>query len=793
MDHDLRTAAVADPEDDPFPPTEDPAATEGVTVVLSWVPGQSDLVSIVDDHLAALDRAAERHRVVLVVDGDSEAGAGALVDLYPDRLEVVRREECQGGAPVHTGLRAAAAHPDHRRVFLTDGRFAAAQLPDLLAVARRERADVVVGYRRDRVGSVAGGVRDWLRTAVCLLLLGTGRRCLDSAHLLVDRRALVAVELTGPPAAAPAELIAKLRTQGARILHRPVHHMPGRDHKPTGSTATVTSLLGVWADLLRAGPVGRAARRLLPPRDPVLGVVLLVAAVLSIGACVVVAAHQTTLAYPDAVSHLMISRRVLDASTRGAAQFGGVWLPLPHGLNLPLVARESWYHSGVAACVVSMCAYVATAGWLYRIGVDLTGRRVGGVTAALVFCANPNVLYLQSTPMTEALLFACLAATTWHLLRWCRHGDYRHLAATAVAVLAATLVRYEGWVFLVAVAAVVGLHSWRRARPKPWVRVRAELVFFGCLAVSGVVGWAVWNAAIFGDPLNFLRGEFAKPALWVSAGERAVGDWGVSSRTYLYAMNHDLGPLILLLATAGLVCYVWRTRLRAEAPAPLPLLVFLPFFVCALHSGQRPLHVPEIGGDLYNVRFALVMVLPAAVFTAYLVVLIRWAWVRLLPAFLVLSACGLLSLSGTATLEEARAFRTKPAERANAVAAAWLREHYDHGRVLMQSWSNETVGFDSRVPTDQVVDEGSFRQWEPALADPAGHGIRWIHLRRTPGAEDRVWRSLHDNPLMHRDYRSIYADDHHVFYRRVEQPPCGDGPAGCRARQPQPDASDGIR
>jgi hypothetical protein len=210
--------------------------------------------------------------------------------------------------------------------------------------------------------------------------------------------------------------------------------------------------------------------------------------------------------------------------------------------------------------------------------------------------------------------------------------------------------------------------------------------------------------------------------------------------------------------------------LRDEALSPLPLLVFLPFFVCALHAGQRPLHVPEVSGDLYNVRFALVMVLPAAVFTAYLVVVVDRPLIRSLPAVAVLVGCGYLALAGTATLDEAKAFRAGTAERANARAAAWLRDHYDGGRVLMQSWSNETVGFDSRVPSEQVVYEGSFRQWEHALDDPVGQGIRWVHLRRTPGGEDEVWRRLHNSPLMHDEYKPAYADDHHIFYRRVESP-----------------------
>ncbi|MFD7654465.1 glycosyltransferase family 39 protein [Actinosynnema sp. NPDC059797] len=782
----------------PRPGPSEQRAAEGVTVVMSLHRDRGDLAAEVDDLVSTLDRAGERHCVLLVLGEGSPATAGnaaeGLADRYPDRVKVVRHEAGGDGESLpRTDLAVALAETDHRRIFLTEGSFAAAHLSDLLAVAREERADLVVGYRHDRVGPPVRGVPTWLRAVVRLVLPRAGRRRAGPAHHLVDRRTLTGLDPATRSAVARVGLLAGLRRRGARVLVLPVR---GREDDGPNASVVVggpgaaeavgrpgvregedgsgvrdgTGRPGAWAGVVRPGPLRRVVGGVVPTRDPLLAAVLLVAVVLSVGACAVVASNGMTLAYPDAVSHLLITRRVLDASTPGAAQLGGVWLPLSHVLALPLVVDETWYHAGVLPSAVSMCAYVAAAGWLYRTGSALTGRRAGGVTAALVFCANPNVLYLQGTPMTESLLLACLAAATWHLLRWCREGDYRQLLATAFAVLCATLVRYEGWVFLAAVAVVVGVRSWRRSRaePNPSVLVRADLVLFGCLAAAGAVGWAVWNAAIFGDPLNFVRGEFAKPALWVGADERAVGDWAASLWTYLHAVEHDLGPVVLVTAGAGLVCFAWRTRLRDEALAPLPLLVFLPFFVCALYTGQRPLHVPEISGDLYNVRFALVAVLPAAVFTGYLVAPAGRALTRSLPAVVALAGCGHLALAGTATLQEAEAFRAGAAERVNARAAAWLREHYDGGRVLMQSWSNETVGFDSRVPVARVVYEGSFRQWEASLDDPVGQGIRWIHLRRTPGGEDEVWRRLHDSPLMHTEYEPAYADDHHVFYRRAE-------------------------
>ena len=65
-------------------------------------------------------------------------------------------------------------------------------------------------------------------------------------------------------------------------------------------------------------------------------------AVISSAALLWCASRGYTLYYGDAEAHLNIARRVLDSRTPGAEQLGTVWLPLPHLLMLPFVAREKW-------------------------------------------------------------------------------------------------------------------------------------------------------------------------------------------------------------------------------------------------------------------------------------------------------------------------------------------------------------------------------------------------------------------------------------------------------------------
>jgi hypothetical protein len=779
------------------------AQTDGVAVIMPAYREERNLARTVGDFLHVLETAGVPHCVIVVNDGSPDRTAEVAERLAaenPGRVLVVHHDVNRGyGAAVSTGIKTGLG-VSHRWLFLTDsdGQFEAAQLPSFLAAATRERADAVVGYRPERADQWYRSVNASLWTAASRILLRVGIRDVDCAYKLIERRALQQMVLTGDAATISPEIIAKLRLQNARIIERPVDHFPRLYGEQTGAKLSVVlrSLIGLLALTLEiAGQRGpwRLLHRLTHPRDDVLALTTLAAMCASIAGYLYFLHRGVTLAYPDAVSHLLITRRVIDSPTVGAAQLGAVWLPLPHVLTLPFIWVNAWYYSGFAGSLVSMIAYVMTVRYAYRIATGLTGNRMAGVAAAAAFGANPNVLYLQSTPMTELLLIACTAATVFYLLRWCQTGRYSHLAATAAAALLASLTRYEGWVLCVTVAAIVTYVAWRRSghagwgqlvpqgrsgrgKRRLWSRLRAaeaNLIFYGCLGASGIAGWVLWNAVIFHDPFYFQTGPFAKPSLWVSHSEKAVGHWGVSGLTYLYAVADNAGALVLALGVVGFAYYLARTRFRISTIAPLALTAFVPFYVYALHSGQRPLHVTQISGSLYNVRFGILMVLPTAIFLSYLVTAVtdstRRIWLRrAASAALVVAAVAgavLVSRGGVDTLTEAVTFRAASAERANTVAALWLRSHYDGGKVLMESFGNETVTFASRIPLGQIVYEGSFRQWEPDLAQPEGHGIRWIYMRRTPGSQDQVFRLLHGTGQL-TGYRLVYQDPARLVYVR---------------------------
>ncbi len=95
---------------------------------------------------------------------------------------------------------------------------------------------------------------------------------------------------------------------------------------------------------------------------PMLALLLAAISVAAVWWC---SARGYTLYYGDAEAHLNIARRILDSRTPGPEQLGTVWLPLPHLLMIPFVARDSWWRSGWAGAIPSAASFVIAGTFLF--------------------------------------------------------------------------------------------------------------------------------------------------------------------------------------------------------------------------------------------------------------------------------------------------------------------------------------------------------------------------------------------------------------------------------------------
>src|SRR5215831_10170471 len=172
--------------------------------------------------------------------------------------------------------------------------------------------------------------------------------------------------------------------------------------------------------------------------------------------------RSETLLYGDAIAHINIARRVFDSKTPGLLQLGTVWLPLPHLLMIPfLISRAAW-QSGAGGSLPSLTAYVFAVAGIFRLVRGALSfpadpdreSRLAAWFAAVIFAANPNLIYLQSTAMTEPLYLALFIWAIVYLEEFTQALAARNEESGAVrsslrkcslCLAAAALTRYDGW------------------------------------------------------------------------------------------------------------------------------------------------------------------------------------------------------------------------------------------------------------------------------------------------------------------------------------------------------------
>src|SRR5262249_60409224 len=124
--------------------------------------------------------------------------------------------------------------------------------------------------------------------------------------------------------------------------------------------------------------------------------------------------HARFLPCGDALPHSIPARRCFASLPPGPLQLGPVWLPLPHLLMMPFLVSDPAWQTGLGGSVPSLFAFVAATIGIYRLALDSfkvgldsdISVRLFAWIAAAVFAANPSLMYLQTTAMTEPLYLA---------------------------------------------------------------------------------------------------------------------------------------------------------------------------------------------------------------------------------------------------------------------------------------------------------------------------------------------------------------------------------------------------
>ena len=417
-----------------------------------------------------------------------------------------------------------------------------------------------------------------------------------------------------------------------------------------------------------------------------------------------------TLYFGDAEAHLNIARRIVDSRTPGWEQVGTVWLPLPHLLWAAFVWIDSLWESGLAGVIPTVACFALAGTFLYSAGERAYGH---GLAAAALFALNPNMLFLQASPMTEAVFAAAFAALLWATLWFREKQSAAPIVAAALAANAAALTRYEGW-FVIPFAALYLLVVAKR---------KQHALLFAGLAAIGPLGWLLHNQIYYGNVLEFYNGQYSAMAIYqrqLAGGMKphaGNADWGAAIRYFYAAMKHVLGLPLIYAAGAGAVVALFR---RAWWPLVLLALPGI-FYVVSIHSGSTPVFVPEFEPfTRYNTRYALVL-LP-------LMSLAAGALPALIPkpgqaaAALVLGgavAAGWVAGGVTSICWEEAAANSVDRRAWTADAAKYLAANYRPGSGVIFSFGDLTgVLRQAGIPLHEGLYQDNTQAWKAAIANP---------------------------------------------------------------------------
>lgn len=457
------------------------------------------------------------------------------------------------------------------------------------------------------------------------------------------------------------------------------------------------------------------------------------------------------LSHYDAKAHLVVARRVFDNITPGWQQVGAVWLPLPHLLNLLPTQIDFFYRTGIAASAMSIASFVACAWATARLVLLITGSAAGAAAAVAVLSLNPNLLYLQATPMTEPLLLGLSALVVLWLVEWIRSDSDEVPGRLGVALAALAWTRYEGWAIIGASIAAAVFAMWRSGVP-PAIVVRRAI---------RVAAWPAAAVAVF-----LVNSRITVGAWFVSGGfyvpDPAYAGKPLRTLVSLWWGTHELSGYLVesaaLVTAVVLIVRALRNRENAALVIPVALLAAaaLPFYAF-------------VEGHPYRIRYVIPLVAGCATLAGIGIGLLRR---RAAPYAAVLLVASIV-LESPPWDRRAPLLLEAQWDRPNSLArrqvSACLAKAYRGEKILASMGSlahyMQELSHDGFAIAD-FVNEGNGVIWEMALeTGPAPHA-GWMLVEEQAEGGDVLAQKIRDSPTFAIGMSPICSGGGVTLYRR---------------------------
>ncbi len=453
------------------------------------------------------------------------------------------------------------------------------------------------------------------------------------------------------------------------------------------------------------------------------------------------------LAYNDARSHLDIGRRVVENLKPGLAQIGSVWLPLPHFLMLFTVWNNFMWHSGLSGALVSMVSYIGSGLFIWLILKKLNLNLIGRLAGVFAFAANANILYLQSTAMTELLFIFTFCAAFYEILCWYKSDKVWYLVKAAFWIMLSTLTRYDAWFLFIVITALVTLTSFFK---RGFKSAEGTFLLFTTLGGFGILLWFIWNFLIFGDPLFSFFGPYsayAQQKQIYDAGE-LITKWNIGNSIKIYGLTlyYTIGLFNLLMATAGMLLLFVDRKINNTVKLAITIVLLSPLIynVLALFFGHSIISIVNVFGDnWFNVRYGVVMLPTVAILIGYFIQKVNNQMRYLLiPALLFAYFTSYFTVIPVTIQDALWGASSKNVSQ----VSGWLKKNAasNQDKIYIAAGSHDAIIFTSGYQMERFIHEGTGQYFKNAGSDPT-HWVRYV-VTRTYDLQDATFYALKDNP-----------------------------------------------
>jgi hypothetical protein len=427
------------------------------------------------------------------------------------------------------------------------------------------------------------------------------------------------------------------------------------------------------------------------------------------------------------------------------------------------VQIDAFYRTGASAVAISVLSFAVACYAIAHLVLRTTRSRAASALGVAMFALDPNILYLQSTPMTEPLLLGLTLLAVSLVYDWveveaetadpseaARARANRSRANAGWCLIAACLTRYEAWLVTAAVLVLAAIALWRVGRPiGDSLRSTAELAVYPVLAILCFFfhswfttgDWFVTGGFFVPDNIAFDRPHTAVMAV-------------------VYGMRILAGAPALVIALAGVSMLRWRAVRKSEDAASLVVLALIALMALPAYAFYK--------GHPFRMRYMIAPTAGVAVFVGIAIGMLRGQWRR---AAVTMSAAWLLLTARPADahapmVEEAQWDRPFSLERRN-VTACLMRDY--HGEPIlasmgslahyMQELSHE--GIDIR----DFVHEGNLPYWQEAVEAPRGL-VGWILVEERAEGGDRLAARTRESSDFLTGFTRVCAGGGVVLYRK---------------------------